>query len=51
MAKVNPQSLVNNASTSSLLADLQETKETVTASVRESQLAFNPSLRNATRGR
>jgi len=51
MAKVNPQSLVNTASTSSLLADLQETTETVKAPVRESQLAFNPSLRNATRGR
>ncbi len=34
MAKVDPQSLVSNASTSSLLVDLQETYETVSTSTR-----------------
>jgi len=49
MAKVNPQSLVNNASTSSILIDLQETIETVGASERESAFAFNSTLRNSNR--
>ena len=51
MAKVNPQSLVSTASTSSLLSDLQETIQTVTASQRESALAFSSSLRSAVRSK
>ena len=46
MAKVDPQSLVNDASTSSLLTDLLETYETASTS-----LAFNSSARSAKRTR
>jgi len=51
MAKVNPQSLVSIASTSSLLTNLEESYETVLASQRESALAFSLSLRSAERFR
>jgi len=51
MAKVDPQSLVNTASTSSLLTNLEESYETVLASQRESAFAFNSSLRSAERFR
>ena len=44
MAKVDPQSLVSDSSTSSLLTDQQETYETVSGS-----FAYNSSLRSATR--
>jgi hypothetical protein len=51
MAKVDPQSLVNNSSTSSMLADLQETYETASTSTRESLFAYNSSLRSAARSK
>jgi hypothetical protein len=51
MAKVDPQSLVSNASTSSLLVGLQETYETVSTSTRESLFAFNSTFRNASRNK
>ena len=49
MAKVDPQSLVSNASTSSLLTDLRETYETASTSTRESLFAFNLPLRSINR--
>ena len=49
MAKVDPQSLVSNFSTSSQITDLQETYETVSTSTRESLFAFNSSIRSANR--
>ena len=49
MAKVNPQSLVSTASTSSTIVELQEFISTITASKSESLFASNPGLTSISR--
>ena len=49
MAKVNPQSLVSNSTTSSLVITLEESTQNVITSERESAFAFNSPLNNMAR--
>jgi len=49
MAKVDPQSLVSTATTSSILTELHEFVSTITASESESLFAFNSTLRDFNR--